>query len=164
MFITILLTIVIAVGIGAAAGAGICWLAVNVLTSLHADMSIMMPLVIWGAFIGLICGIFRIGLLKRRASQFSSALLGSQDQEAAAIANYLTSVIGEGKKLISGNGRQAADSLFPAKILNGSSGLTPTGAHAERIHELLADNACEHSRLEMLCAEVIDYEKGGADK
>ena len=101
---------------------------------------------------------------KRRTKQFAAAVLGGMDQEGAAIANYLTSVIGEGKKLISGNGRQAADSLFPAKIINGSSGLTPTGTHAEKIHALFADNACEFSRLEMLCTEVIDYEKGGADK
>ena len=164
--ITILLTILIAAAAGAAAGAGVCLLAVNVLTGLHADMSIMKPLILWGILVGLICAGFRIWLLMRRKRKANAFLDTQSSHDWVNRRGIVSEMASSAKTMISQNSRAIGNSLFPAKLLDGATGMTPAAAHADRIHKLLADNACEISRMELFCNALREagVNEGGADE
>ncbi|HBI85245.1 MAG TPA: hypothetical protein DDX71_03000 [Ruminococcus sp.] len=157
--ITILLTILIAAAVGAAAGAGIGLLAVNVLTFLHADMSIMKPLVLWGLAVGLICAGFRIWLLMRRKRLKNSFFQNELQNERAARMQVISEMLSYSKSSISANSRVIGSSLFPAKLIDGSTGMTPAAAHADTIHSALAENASARSQLAMICEDLKALEQ-----
>lgn len=151
----ILLTILIFGAAGAAIGAGLCVLLVKGMPFLYADMSMMKYFVLWGLITGLVLALLHI-LKRKRERKMLQEQLDKEDNSSASFERRKR-LLSEQAALVTKtcrNNASGSDSLTPFPEENADAVRT-----MQAILAGLAENAAHRSALELLCADLTEYDR-----